>query len=157
MGPRGPPRPSRVSYRSSVATPPRHNRAMREAIVTALWQDFYDATGIPAATRIGRTVRLSGHTGPRPDGSFPTEPTEQLRQTFENVADTLAAAGCTWADVEEITTFHVGLRDQGDLVLTIAAEFMSEPFPAWTALGVTELYEPEAIFELRVVATLRQL
>jgi enamine deaminase RidA (YjgF/YER057c/UK114 family) len=128
---------------------------MREAIVTTLWQDFYDATGIPAATRIGQTVRLSGHTGTRPDGSFPTEAAEQLRQTFENVTDTLTVAGCTWTDVDEITTFHLGLRAQGDLVLRIAAEFMSEPFPAWTALGVTELYEPEAIFELRVVATLR--
>ena len=75
-------------------------------------------------------------------------------QTFENIADTLAAAGCTWADVEEITAYHVGLHAQGDLVLEVAVQFMSKPFPAWSAIGVTELFEPDAIVELRVVATI---
>ncbi|MCU1396655.1 MAG: yjgF [Ilumatobacteraceae bacterium] len=126
---------------------------MREAIVTPLWQDFYDATGVPAAVSAGQTVRLSGHTGTRPDGSFPADPMQQLRQTFENVTDTLAAAGCSWTDVEEITTYHVGLCAQAELVLEVAAEFMSEPYPAWSAVGVTELFETEAVFELRVVAT----
>jgi enamine deaminase RidA (YjgF/YER057c/UK114 family) len=127
---------------------------MRDAIITPVWQDFYDATGIPAALRVGQTVRLTGHTGTRPDGSFASDPAEQLRQTFQNIADTLAAAGCTWSDVEEITAYHVGLQAQGDLVLEVAAEFMARPFPAWSAVGVTELYESEAIVELRVVATL---
>ena len=126
---------------------------MRDAIITPLWQDFYDATGIPAAVRTGRTLRLTGHTGSRPDGSFSDDPVEQLRQTFANIADTLVAAGFTWADVEEITTYHVGLQAQGDLALEVAAEFMSKPFPAWSAIGVTELYEPEAVVEIRLVAT----
>jgi enamine deaminase RidA (YjgF/YER057c/UK114 family) len=126
---------------------------MREVIITALWQDFYDASGIPAAVRTGNTLRLTGHTGTRADGSFSDDPVEQLRQTFMNIADTLAAAGCTWADVVEITAYHVGLQAQGDLALQVAAEFMSRPFPAWSAVGVTELYEPDALVEIRVVAT----
>ena len=132
----------------------RQNGGMRDAIITPQWQEFFNATGIPAAVRVGETVRLTGHTGTRPDGSFSADPAEQLRQTFANVADTLAAAGGTWADVEEITSFHVGLRAQGDLVLEVAGEFLSQPFPAWSAVGVTELYEPEAMVELRVVATI---
>src|ERR1700742_1223456 len=128
---------------------------MRKAIVTPQWLDFYEATGIPAAVRVGQTVRLTGHTGTRPDGSLPSDPTEQLRRTFENIADTLAAVGCTWADVEEITAYHVGLQAQGELVLEIAAEFMSKPFPAWSAVGVTELFETDAIVEIRVVASIR--
>jgi enamine deaminase RidA (YjgF/YER057c/UK114 family) len=133
----------------------RHNHGMRDVIVTPQWQEFYDATGIPAAVRIGPTLRLTGHTGTRPDGSFSSDVAEQLRQTFANIADTLAAAGCTWADVEEITAFHVGLSAQGDLFLQVAAEFVSAPFPAWSAVGVVELYEPDAVVELRVVATIR--
>jgi enamine deaminase RidA (YjgF/YER057c/UK114 family) len=46
------------------------------------------------------------------------------------------------------------LRPQGDLVLEVAAEYMSKPFPAWSAIGVTELFEPDAVVELRVVATI---
>jgi enamine deaminase RidA (YjgF/YER057c/UK114 family) len=42
--------------------------------------------------------------GTRVDGSFSADLAEQVRQTFENIEVTLAAAGCTWADVEEITT-----------------------------------------------------
>jgi enamine deaminase RidA (YjgF/YER057c/UK114 family) len=32
---------------------------------------------------------------------------------------------------------------------------MSKPFPAWSAIGVTELYEPDALVEIRAVATTR--
>src|SRR6201986_2364232 len=98
---------------------------MRDAIITPQWREVYEATGIPAAVRGGQSVRLTGHTGTRSDGSFSADPTEQSRQTFENIADTLAAVGCTWADVEEITAYHVGLRGQGDLVLEVAGQFMS--------------------------------
>jgi enamine deaminase RidA (YjgF/YER057c/UK114 family) len=131
-----------------------HNDAMRDAIITPQWQDFYEATGIPAAVRVGQSVRLTGHTGTRSDGSFSADLAEQSRQTFENIADTLAAAGCSWADVEEITAYHVGLQAQGDLVLEVAGQFMSKPFPAWSAIGVTELYEPDAVVEIRVIATI---
>ncbi len=127
---------------------------MRDAIITPQWREFYEATGIPAAVRVGQSVRLTGHTGTRSDGSFSADLTEQSRQTFENIADTLAAAGCTWADVEEITAYHVGLQAQGDLVLEVAGQFMSKPFPAWSAIGVTELYEPDAVVEIRVIATI---
>ena len=137
----------------ALSTVPASQWAMREAIVTPAWQDFYEATGIPAAVRAGRIVRLTGHTGTRADGSFSDDLTEQLRQTFENIADTLTAAGCSWADVEEITAYHLGLRAQGDLVLEVAAEFLAKPYPAWSAVGVSELYEPEAVVEIRVVAT----
>jgi enamine deaminase RidA (YjgF/YER057c/UK114 family) len=130
--------------------------AMRDAIVTPLWQGFYDATGTPAAVRTGRKGRLTGHTGTRPDGSFSPDPADQLRQTFANIADTLAAVGCSWADVEEITAYHVGIKEQGDLALVVAAEFASPPFPAWSAVGVTELCEPDAVVEIRVIATVPQ-
>lgn len=133
---------------------PGHNVAMRDAIITPLWQDFYDATGIPAAVRVGYTLRLTGHTGTRPDGSLPADPAEQLRQTFANIGDTLAAAGCDWNDVDEITSYHVGLQAQGDVALEVAAEFMSAPFPAWSAVGVSDLYESNAVVEIRVVATI---
>jgi enamine deaminase RidA (YjgF/YER057c/UK114 family) len=45
------------------------------------------------------------------------------------------------------------MRRYIDDVLKIHHDFIKkEPFPAWTALGVVELYEPEAIFEVSVVA-----
>jgi enamine deaminase RidA (YjgF/YER057c/UK114 family) len=40
-----------------------------------------------------------------------------------------------------------------DATTEIRLEFVTkEPFPAWTAVGVTALYEPEAIVEISVHA-----
>jgi enamine deaminase RidA (YjgF/YER057c/UK114 family) len=122
-----------------------------DPIVPAGWVDFYQATHIPAALRADGLVRLTGHTGDR-DGGFSPDPEEQIRQTFVNVGTTLAEAGVGWADVVELTSYHVGLRDQADALLRVAGEFLDSPYPAWTAVGVSELFEPEAVVEIRCVA-----
>jgi enamine deaminase RidA (YjgF/YER057c/UK114 family) len=97
-------------------------------------------------------IRLTGHTGEDQDGVFSTIPEEQIRWTFRNIAVTLAAAGATWADVVEINSFHVAYRAQSDAVLAVAAEFLHEPYPAWTAVGVVELFDAEAVVEISCVA-----
>jgi enamine deaminase RidA (YjgF/YER057c/UK114 family) len=128
----------------------------REAIIPAYWAPFYEATNIPAAVRVGDMLRLTGHTGDRRDGSFAEDAEEQLRQTFSNIAQTLAEVGASWADVVEVNSYHVRFRDHQDAELTVAAEFLEAPYPAWSAVGVTELYEPEALVEIRCVAMIPQ-
>ncbi|HEX3794159.1 MAG TPA: Rid family hydrolase [Acidimicrobiales bacterium] len=105
--------------------------------------------------RSGEVLRLTGHTGDRPDGTFSNDPEAQTRQTFQNVALTLAEAGLQWSDVVEITTYRVGLRAQADVALRVAAEFLDAPYPAWTDVGITELFEPDALFEMSCVAVAR--
>jgi enamine deaminase RidA (YjgF/YER057c/UK114 family) len=39
-------------------------------------------------------------------------------------------------------------------MLMVAGEFLDEPYPAWTAVGVTELFEPEALVEVSCEAVL---
>ena len=48
----------------------------------------------------------------------------------------------------------MGLLDQADAVLRVAAEFLVDPYPAWTAVGVTELILPEALVEISCVAAM---
>ena len=98
---------------------------------------------------------IGSRTGDR-ERSFSADPEEQLRQTFVNVGQTLEEAGASWADVVEITSFHVGLRAQAGLLLRVAAEFLSDPYPAWSAVGVSELFEEEALVEIRCVAVTRE-
>jgi enamine deaminase RidA (YjgF/YER057c/UK114 family) len=69
-----------------------------------------------------------------------------------HIAVTLAEAGAAWSDVVEINSYHVGMLNQADAVLRIAAEFLDDPSPAWTAVGVTELILPEALVEISCVA-----
>ncbi len=130
---------------------PGINEPTRDAIVPAVWAPFYAETSIPAAVRVGETLRLTGHTGEIADGSFPTDAETQIRQVFHNIELTLAEAGARWADVVEINSFHVGLANQAEALLRVAAEFLEDPFPAWTAVGVTELIIPEAVVEISCV------
>jgi enamine deaminase RidA (YjgF/YER057c/UK114 family) len=125
-----------------------------EPIVPAVWKDFYEQTHIPAALRIGDTLRVTGHTGESADGAFSTDAESQIRQTFRNIAMTLAEGGANWSDVVEINSYHVGLLNQAEATLSVAAEFLDEPYPAWTAVGVTELILPEAQVEISCVAVL---
>src|ERR1700722_17386631 len=131
------------------------SKSGRDAVIPASWSEFYAATGIPAAVRSGNVLRLTGHTGDRPDGTFSNDAETQTRQTFRTVEMTLSEAGLDWSDVVEITTYRVGLRSQADVALRVAAEFLTTPYPAWTDVGITELFEPEALFEMSCVAEAR--
>jgi enamine deaminase RidA (YjgF/YER057c/UK114 family) len=117
-----------------------------------VWADFYEETHIPAAVRVGDTLRVTGHTGETVDGVFSADVEEQIRQVFRNIAFTLTEAGAGWTDVVEINSYHVGLLNQAESVLKVAAEFLEDPYPAWTAVGVTELILPEALGEISCVA-----
>jgi enamine deaminase RidA (YjgF/YER057c/UK114 family) len=130
----------------------RPNR--RDIVVPDVWADFYQETHIPAAVRVGNTLRLTGHTGETADGVFSADPLTQIRQTFTNIAITLAEVGATWADVVEINSYRVGLAEQAGLLLDVAAEFLEDPYPAWTDIGVTALFLPEALVEIRCVAVI---
>jgi len=51
-----------------------------------------------------------------------------------------------------MTTYHVGLKNHLQPFINTKAEFISEPYPAWTAVGVSELASANAIVEIRVIA-----
>jgi enamine deaminase RidA (YjgF/YER057c/UK114 family) len=131
-----------------------NNRVPRKVIVPQVWADFYEETRIPAAVIVGETLRLTGHTGDAADGSFAADPETQIRQVFHNIQFTLFEAGADWSDVVEINSYHVGLLKQAEAVLRVAAEFLDDPYPAWTAVGVSELILPEAIVEISCVAVI---
>ena len=129
-------------------------RRAREPIVPAIWADFYEETHIPAALRVGDTLRLTGHTGETAEGVFSTDSETQIRQVFRNIALTLAEVGASWSNVVEMNSYHIGLVEQSETLIRVAAEFLSDPYPAWTAVGVTELFVPEALVEISCVAML---
>jgi enamine deaminase RidA (YjgF/YER057c/UK114 family) len=127
---------------------------MRNGVVPAHWTDFYESTHIPAAVRDGDRLYVTGHTGENPDGSFSAEAATQIRQTFRQISATLSKAGASWADVMELNSYHIGLQAQGEVLIVIAGEFLDDPFPAWTAVGVTELFDEGAVVEISCVAKL---
>jgi enamine deaminase RidA (YjgF/YER057c/UK114 family) len=126
----------------------------RKAIVPPGWQQFYDETGVSAAIRHGDMLYVTGHTGEDDDLTFSADLEHQIRRTFINLALTLAEAGTDWSDVVEIVSYHVGLREQADALTRISREFLAPPSPAWSAVGVAELWDEGAVIEMSCVAAI---
>ncbi len=126
----------------------------REAIEPA-WGDeleWYRENRLSPAVRIGGLLFVAGCTGVEAAADGPRA---QMRLAYEQVGEVLRAANTTWDDVVSMTSYHVHFRRDFDAMLEVHREFISrDPFPAWTAVGVAELFNPEAVVEITVVAAL---
>ncbi|MFK5595872.1 RidA family protein [Methylobacterium sp. HMF5984] len=123
----------------------------REAVSPAARHALYDAHRYSAAIRSGDLLFVSGQVGSREDGS--PEPTfeAQVRRAFANLRTVLAAAGCTFDDVVDVTTFHTDPEAQFATIMAVRdAEIGAPPYPNWTAVGVTWLAGFD--FEIKVIA-----
>lgn len=97
-------------------------------------------------------VLFSGVTGTQPDGSVSVDPRTQFEAAFIHLGFYLREAGLGFEHVAEITTYHVGLRHHFDCFLEVKDRFLREPYPAWTAIGVSELITEGALVEIRAIA-----
>lgn len=75
---------------------------------------------------------------------------------YRELGDVLKASGAAFADVVDLTTFHVDLTTLGESRAVKAARYVGEPFPAWTAVAVTGLATPGARAEVKAVAVERE-
>ena len=113
------------------------------------WDRFHFA---PAVIDETGTVWCSGVIGTEDDGSVSEDPPSQFRRAFANLATVLGEAGCGYGDVVDMTSFHVDLMDHIRAFMEAKDEVMTEPYPAWTAIGTTGLAIPGALVEVKVVA-----
>ncbi len=100
----------------------------------------------------GEYVFFSGVTGFHPDGRVDGDPERQFRDAFGFMQTNLAEVGLDWSGVVEMTTYHVDLRRHFDTFVRVKDEFVREPYPAWTAIGVSELISLGTLLEIRVIA-----
>ncbi len=100
----------------------------------------------------GDHVFLTGVTGAGPDGVMPDDLETQFRAVFDKIVFLLDQAGLSPRAVVEMTSYHVGLRDHFDLFSAVRADYVGDPYPAWTAVEVAGLRRPGACVEVRVVA-----
>lgn len=113
---------------------------------------FQEEVGYADAVIAGDTIYLSGVVaGPRKDDAG-LEP--GFERAFARIAATLARAGASWDDVVDMTTFHTDLPGTIDAFVAVKNRHVKLPPPAWTAIGITALYEPSALVEIKVTAKL---
>ena len=117
-------------------------------------RDTDDGYTYSLAIRAGNLLFCSGTIGTKGQAAVPADPAEQFTLAFQHLDAVLAAACATFADVVEITSFHVGLNEHLATFAEVKARFLRKPYPAWTAVGVAELGIPGALVEIKATAVL---
>jgi enamine deaminase RidA (YjgF/YER057c/UK114 family) len=129
----------------------RNGMSEREAIVPAGRQALYEINRYSAAIRSGDLIFVSGQVGSREDGSPEPDFAKQVQLAFDNLSGVLKAAGCTFDDIVDVTTFHTDPVKQFDVILSVKDKvFPQKPYPNWTAVGVNWLAGFD--FEIKVIA-----
>jgi len=75
-----------------------------------------------------------------------------LERAFDRLAQTLDNLGLGWENVVSLDTFHTQLKAHSDIFKQVKNRYIKEPFPAWTAVGVSDLARPNAIAEIKLTA-----
>tara|TARA_R110002126_G_scaffold291724_2_gene455976 strand:+ start:26653 stop:27078 length:426 start_codon:yes stop_codon:yes gene_type:complete len=122
-----------------------------QPIFPANRQALYETNRYSAAIRSGDLLFVSGQVGSREDGSPEPIFAKQVQLAFDNLRDVLTAAGCTFDDIIDVTSFHTDPQTQfGEIMEVKNSMFPKPPYPNWTAAGVNWLAGFE--FEIKVIA-----
>ena len=108
------------------------------------------------AVTAGRTVFLAGQVGMDRDGKVVSGGVvAQFGQALANLLTALAAAGGQPADLVSLTIYIVDLADYQAHASEIGAvwrRLAGTEYPATAGVGVTRLWDPEALVELQGIA-----
>jgi len=115
---------------------------------------LYEQFHFAPAVKDGNRLYCSGVIGIGADGRASADPETQFTQAFESLKSVLATAGTSFANVIEMTTFHVGLQANLPAFMKVKDRYLLAPYPAWTAIGITELAVPGGLVEIKVIATI---
>lgn len=126
-----------------------------DTVVTDSGQFMYDNFHFSEATRSNGFLLCSGVIGAGAKGQLPADIKEEFRNAWAGIGKLLQACDLGYEDIVEYTSYHVGLHANMADFMSVRDEFLSQPWPAWTAIGITELAIPGAHVEIRVIAKLK--
>lgn len=112
----------------------------------------YNSFHFAQANRVGNTIWVSGQVGIDAEMNPADGMAAQARLAFQSLQTILAAAGATLADVVELSSFHIDLHAGMAEFMAVKDEFFPERYPAWTAIGVSQLALPGLLVEVKAVA-----
>lgn len=126
----------------------------RQAIIPPGMEAVYDNIHYAPAVRVGRTLYISGQIGRNAQMQLVEDKEAQFVQTFENLKTVLDAAGASFADIVDVTSFHTDMRDL-PLYMKVRDRYFTGNYPAWTAIGAAQLCgAPGYFLEVKAVAVL---
>lgn len=115
-------------------------------------------SGFAHGTKVGDVVHLGGQTALDKDMNIvPGGIVEQFTQAFTNVLTTLRTAGGHPTDLVDVTIFLTDVDDylaHGKEIGRIWREMAGREYPALAGIGVTRLWQPEALIEIKGTAVI---
>lgn len=116
-------------------------------------------SGFTHAVVRGDQIHLSGQTAMDADGRIvPGGIVEQFRQAFTNVVTALRGVGGDPTDLLSVRIYLLDIPDyqaNGKEIGRLWRELAGPSYPAMTGVGVTALWQPEALIEIEAVAARR--
>ena len=125
-----------------------------DSVVTNTGQFMYDNFHFSQATKSNGLLFCSGIIGTDEAGQVPGDIKEEFQNAWRSVEHLLSACDIGFGDIVDCTTYHVGLQAHIGKFMAVRDQFLSEPWPAWTAIGVSELAIPGAHVEIKITAKL---
>jgi enamine deaminase RidA (YjgF/YER057c/UK114 family) len=77
---------------------------------------------------------------------------DEFRSAWQSVGEMLAAAGVGYEDIVDSTLYVVDLQKNAATMAKVKDEFIKEPYPASTWIGISELVIPGTRAEIKVTA-----
>ncbi|KGF65685.1 RidA family protein [Pseudomonas lutea] len=114
-----------------------------------------ERAGYAPAVKVGKTLYCAGQVGRTPDLAVIEDPEQQFIAAWENLRLVLAAGGCTFEDVVDLTTYHTDLQRDMPLFRAVKDSVFPRATCAWTCLGVSELARPGLLVEIKCIAVQR--
>lgn len=113
-------------------------------------------SGFSHAVRANNAVYLAGQTALDKSGTIvPGGIVAQFRQAMTNLLTALDAAGGKPANLVDVTIYLLDIPDyqaNGREIGAIWRELAGTEFPAMAGIGVTSLWQREALIEIQAVA-----
>lgn len=124
--------------------------AAKDVIVLPEDKALLDSWGFSSAVVSGDLIFVSGVVAGLREGE--TDPEAGFTRAFDRIGATLKAAGASWDDVVDMTSYHTDVAAQIAAFRRVKDRYVKAPFPAWTAIGVTRLIPSNGLVEIKVVA-----
>jgi len=127
----------------------------REVIIPDAMKLIVERAGYAPAVKVGDTLYCAGQVGRTPDLQVILDPEEQFICAWESLRQVLAAGGCTFEDVVDMTTYHVDLAKHMPVFREVKNRLFPRGLSAWTCIGVSELANPGLLVEIKCIAVRR--
>ena len=117
-----------------------------DVIVPESARTTYESWHFAPAVRHGDLVFFSGVIGQGESAE------DEFRNAWQSLGEVLTEAGLGFEDIIDSTLYVVELQKHAAAMAKVKDEFIKEPYPASTWIGVSELVIPGSRAEIKVTA-----